>query len=45
MIGELLGNRYVRRGDWKLVSITPPFGTGDWQLFNIADDPVSSGTC
>ncbi len=39
MIGELLGNRYVRKGDWKLVSITPPFGNGKWQLFNIATDP------
>lgn len=37
--GELLGNRYVRKGDWKLVSITPPFGTGEWQLFNVEEDP------
>lgn len=36
---ELFGNRAVRQGDWKLMSLLKPAGgTGDWQLFNIKDD-------
>ncbi|MHB2166446.1 arylsulfatase [Alsobacter sp. R-9] len=37
--GELFGNRFVRRGDWKLLWMCPPAGTGDWQLFDLARDP------
>lgn len=36
---ELFGNRAVRRGDWKLVSLCEPHGSGDWQLFDLAADP------
>lgn len=37
---ELFGNRAVRQGDWKLLSIMPAAGgTGEWQLFNLKDDP------
>jgi arylsulfatase A-like enzyme len=36
---ELFGNRAIRRGDWKLRWQWKPFGTGDWELFNLADDP------
>jgi arylsulfatase len=36
---QLFGNRAVRRGDWKLVSVCEPFGSGDWQLFDLAADP------
>ena len=35
---EIFGNRAVRQGDWKLVWQYKPFGTGEWQLFNLADD-------
>jgi arylsulfatase len=35
---ELLGKRVVRTGPWKLVHMPEPYGTGDWQLFNIDDD-------
>jgi arylsulfatase len=35
---EIFGNRAVRQGDWKLVWQYKPFGTGDWQLFNLATD-------
>jgi arylsulfatase A-like enzyme len=35
---ELFGNRAVRQGDWKLRWQWRPFGTGDWELFNLADD-------
>jgi arylsulfatase len=38
---ELFGNRAVRQGDWKLMSLlVPAGGTGAWQLFNLRDDPA-----
>lgn len=38
---ELFGNRAVRQGDWKLLSLlTTAGGTGGWQLFNIKNDPA-----
>jgi len=36
---ELFNNRAIRQGDWKISALYRPFGTGDWQLFNLADDP------
>ncbi|MBR9911715.1 MAG: arylsulfatase [Gammaproteobacteria bacterium] len=39
---ELFGHRAVRRGDWKLVSLRPPYGDGSWQLFNLAEDLAES---
>ena len=36
---ELFGNRAIRQGDWKISWLYEPFGTYDWQLFNLADDP------
>jgi arylsulfatase len=38
MAWEVFGNRAVRQGDWKLVWQYKPYGTGEWQLFNLADD-------
>jgi arylsulfatase len=35
---ELLGKRAIRVGDWKLVHMPPPYGTDDWQLFNVRED-------
>jgi len=35
---ELLGKRAIRSGDWKLVHMPEPYGTDDWQLFNVMDD-------
>lgn len=32
---ELFGSRALRQGDWKITDL----GTGQWQLYNIADDP------
>ncbi len=37
---ELFGRRAIRKGDWKLVSQNPPWGTGDWELYNLALDPA-----
>jgi arylsulfatase len=36
---ELFGNRAIRQGDWKLRWQYKPFGTGDWELYNLAADP------
>ena len=36
--GETYNRRYVYRGDWKLLYQEPPYGTGEWQLYNLSDD-------
>jgi arylsulfatase len=36
---EIFGNRAVRQGDWKIRWEFKPFGTGDWELYNVASDP------
>jgi arylsulfatase len=36
---ELFGNRAIRQGDWKISWHFRPFGTWDWQLFNLDADP------
>jgi len=38
MAWEVFGNRAVRQGDWKLRWQYKPYGTGDWELFNLATD-------
>ena len=35
---ELSNRRAVRHGDWKLVQAEPPYGTGEWELFDLRDD-------
>ena len=37
--GETFNRRYVYRGDWKLLYQEPPYGTSEWQLYNLAEDP------
>lgn len=36
---ELSGNAVLFQGDWKLVRNLPPYGDGQWHLYNIASDP------
>lgn len=36
---ELFGQRAIRQGDWKLVFVSKPNGSGAWELYNIANDP------
>lgn len=36
---HLFGNRGLRKGEWKISNIGPPLGSGEWQLFNLANDP------
>jgi arylsulfatase len=36
---ELFEMRAFIRGDWKLLRLPEPFGTGTWQLYNLKEDP------
>ncbi|EPX9366189.1 arylsulfatase [Aeromonas veronii] len=37
---EVFGNRALRQGDWKIRWQFKPFGKGEWELFNLVDDPA-----
>lgn len=37
---ELLGFKAYFDGDWKILNMPKPFGKGDWELFNLKDDPA-----
>lgn len=39
---ELIGRAAVRKGDWKIRLLEPPYGPGQWQLFNLAKDPTET---
>ena len=36
---ELFGNRALRQNNWKIRWQWKPFGTGDWELFDLDSDP------
>ncbi len=36
---ELFEMKAYIEGDWKILRLPEPFGTGDWQLYNISIDP------
>ena len=37
--GEMFNGKWTRKGDFKAMSVAPPYGPGKWQLYNMADDP------
>ena len=37
--GEMQNGKWMRQGDFKAVSVAPPYGSGEWHLYNIANDP------
>ncbi len=37
--GEMNGDKWMRQGDLKAVMVSRPYGTDQWQLFNVAKDP------
>ena len=37
---EIFGNQALRRGNWKLRWQLEPYGTGDWELFDLIADPA-----
>jgi hypothetical protein len=39
MCWELFGFRAVRKDDCKLLRLPKPFGSNDWQLYDLAKDP------
>lgn len=39
---ELFGRRALRKGDWKMTWMTAPYGSAQWQLYNLANDPTES---
>ena len=39
---ELFGRKALRKGDWKIVNMTAPYGNDDWQLYNLAVDPTEA---
>lgn len=36
--GETYNRKYVYRGNWKLLYQEAPYGTGTWELYNLAED-------
>jgi arylsulfatase len=37
--GEMINGKWMRKGDYKAVSVAEPFGPGKWQLYNLSVDP------
>jgi len=37
--GELLNGKWMRQGDYKAVSVAPPYGEAKWHLYNVVKDP------
>eukprot|EP00439_Symbiodinium_sp_Y106_P088332 s1_g868.t1 len=42
IVTELFGNYMVRKGRWKAISISPPVGNNEWELYDIVADPAAS---
>ena len=39
---ELFGLKAYFDGDWKILKMPPPFASGEWELYNLAEDPAES---
>jgi arylsulfatase len=37
--GEMQNGKWMRQGDMKAVSVAPPYGSGEWHLYDLAKDP------
>ena len=37
--GEMGGGKWMRQGSYKAVSVAKPYGTGEWNLFDLENDP------
>ena len=37
--GEMRNGKWMRRGDFKALFVPPPYGSGKWELYNVAEDP------
>ena len=36
---EISEHKSLRRGDWKITNVAKTFGSGEWELYNVAEDP------
>ena len=36
---ELFGLKAYIDGDWKILRMPPPFASGEWELYNLKQDP------
>jgi arylsulfatase len=39
---ELYGMRMLRKGEWKALKLPKPYGSGEWELYNLAEDPAET---
>jgi arylsulfatase A-like enzyme len=39
---EMFNNTAVYMGDWKAIKHEPPVGDGNWQLYNLTDNPTET---
>ena len=39
---ELFGLKAYFDGNWKILKMPPPFASGDWELYNLAEDPAET---
>ena len=37
--GEMQNGKWMRQGDFKAITIAPPYGSNKWELYNLAVDP------
>lgn len=37
--GEMRNGKWMRQGAYKAIAVAPPYGTGQWRLFNVEEDP------
>jgi len=37
--GEMQNGKWMRQGNYKAISVAPPYGSGRWALYHIVDDP------
>jgi arylsulfatase len=37
--GEMQNGKWMRQGDYKAVTVAPPYGDGQWRLFDVVKDP------
>jgi arylsulfatase len=37
--GEMQNGKWMRQGNYKAVTVSPPYGDGVWRLFDVVSDP------
>lgn len=39
---EFIGRQALRKGSYKIVRLPPPWGTGEWEMYNLAEDQAEN---